>query len=152
MQTLCDELEEIKNLGIYKRSNSPYASLVVEVKKKDGSNQTCIDYRQLKKLTAFDPHPMIPPAGVFQNIEKESYFPKIYPKKNYFRIPVRQEDIPKTAFVTAPSLRIPEDAVWSYGVVSSPDPRNENVDKPHVELNGRSIGLHSNLRGLSGGP
>ena len=41
--------EEIKNMmdtGIMRESSSPYASLVV-VKKKDGSNTMCVDYRKL---------------------------------------------------------------------------------------------------------
>ncbi|GFO03955.1 Zinc finger protein [Plakobranchus ocellatus] len=81
-------------------SSSPYASPVVVVKKKDGTNRVCIDYRRLNKLTIFDPQPMTPPADIFQGMEKNQYFSKIDLSKVYWQIPVRKEDILKTAFVT----------------------------------------------------
>ncbi|GFO36119.1 Zinc finger protein [Plakobranchus ocellatus] len=99
-QTLCDELREMEDLGIIKKSSFPYASPVVVVKKKDGTNRVCIDYRRLNKLTIFDPQPMTPPADIFQGMEKDQYFSKIDLSTGYWQIPVRKEDIPKTAFVT----------------------------------------------------
>ncbi|GFO06248.1 Pol polyprotein [Plakobranchus ocellatus] len=63
---LCDELEEMENLGIIRKSNFPYASPVVVVKKRDGSYRIYIDYRWLNKLIMFDPYLKISPAGVFQ--------------------------------------------------------------------------------------
>ncbi|GFO18749.1 Zinc finger protein [Plakobranchus ocellatus] len=57
-QTLLDELREMENLGVIRKSSSLYASPVVVVKKKYGTNRVCIDYRRLNKLTIFDPQPM----------------------------------------------------------------------------------------------
>ncbi|GFR70659.1 zinc finger protein [Elysia marginata] len=99
-QTLRDELKKIEDLKIIRKSSSPYSSPVVVVKKKDGSNSVCIDYRRLNKNTTFDPQPMITPADVFQGMEKNQYFSKLDLSKGYWQIPVRKEDIPKTAFVT----------------------------------------------------
>ncbi|GFO27599.1 Zinc finger protein [Plakobranchus ocellatus] len=99
-QTLRDELREMEDLGIIRKSSSPYASPVVVVKKKDGTNRVCIDYRRLNKLTIFDPQPMTPPADIFQGMEKDQYFSKIDLSKGYWQIPVRKKDIPKTSFVT----------------------------------------------------
>ncbi|GFO34008.1 Zinc finger protein [Plakobranchus ocellatus] len=99
-QTLRDELREMEDLGVIRKSSSPYASPVVVVKTKDGTNRVCIDYRRLNKLTIFDPQPMTPPADIFQDMEKGQCFSKIDLSKGYWQIPVRKEDIPKTAFVT----------------------------------------------------
>ena len=53
--------EEIKNMidtGIVRESNSPYASPLVVVKRKDGSNTMCVDYRKLNLVTVADLAPM----------------------------------------------------------------------------------------------
>ncbi|GFO17740.1 Zinc finger protein [Plakobranchus ocellatus] len=99
-QTLRDELREMEDLGVIRKSCSPYASPVVVVKKKDGTNRVCIEYRRLNKLTIFDPQPMTPPADIFQGMEKDQYFSKIDLSKGYWQFPAGKKDIPKTAFVT----------------------------------------------------
>jgi len=38
------------NAGIIRRSSSNFASRTVIVKKKDGSNRVCVDYRQFNKM------------------------------------------------------------------------------------------------------
>ena len=48
-EELNDEIDEMMNLGIIRESKSPYASPVVMVKNKDGTNRVCIDYRKLNK-------------------------------------------------------------------------------------------------------
>ncbi|GFO26819.1 gypsy retrotransposon integrase-like protein 1 [Plakobranchus ocellatus] len=73
-QTLRDELREMEDLGVIRKSYSHYASPVVVVKKKDGTNRVCIDYRRLNKLTIFDPQPGTPLADIFQGMEKDQYF------------------------------------------------------------------------------
>ncbi|GFR80743.1 zinc finger protein [Elysia marginata] len=98
-QTLRDELKKMEDLEIIRKSSSPYSSPVV-TKKKDSSNRVCIDYRRFNKITTFDPQPATPPADVFQGMEKDQYFSKLDLSKGYWQIPVRKEDIPKTAFVT----------------------------------------------------
>ncbi|GFS11602.1 transposon Ty3-G Gag-Pol polyprotein [Elysia marginata] len=60
----------MEDLGIIRKSSSPYSSPVVVVKKKDGSNRVCIDYKRLNKITTFDPQPMTPPADIFQEMIK----------------------------------------------------------------------------------
>ncbi|GFN90480.1 Zinc finger protein [Plakobranchus ocellatus] len=99
-QTLRDELREMEDLEVIRKSSSPYASPVIVVKKKDGTNRVCIDCRRLNKLTIFDPQPGTPPADILQGMEKDQYFSKIDLSKGYWQIPVRRKDIPKTAFVT----------------------------------------------------
>ena len=45
-ESLRSDIQEMQDLGIIRVSNSSYASPVVIVKKKDGSNRICVDYRK----------------------------------------------------------------------------------------------------------
>ena len=64
------EIEDMLRLGIIRESNSPFASPIVIVKKKDGSNHNCVDYWKLNKLTVADPEPMITAEDLFQRLGK----------------------------------------------------------------------------------
>ena len=57
-------------LEIIRESESPYASPIVIVKKKDGSNCICVDYRKLHKFALADPEPMTTTEGFFHGWEK----------------------------------------------------------------------------------
>ncbi|GFN96817.1 Zinc finger protein [Plakobranchus ocellatus] len=90
----------MENSGIITKSNSLFASSVVVVRYKKGSNRICSNYRWFTELTVVDPHPMNPPADMIQDIENDRYFSKINLSKGYWHISFCQEDIQKTAFVT----------------------------------------------------
>ena len=65
-EELRNEVDSILEIGVVKPSMSPYASLIVIVKKKDGSNRVCVDFRNLDKLTEVDPEPMTMAEGLFR--------------------------------------------------------------------------------------
>ena len=48
-ETVDKELENMLQMGIIEPSTSPYASPIVVVRKPDGSNRVCVDYRNLIK-------------------------------------------------------------------------------------------------------
>ena len=99
-EALKSELRTMEDLGVIRRSSSAYASPLVVVKKKDGTDRICVDYRRLNKITVFDPHPSSHPSDVFQDLVGDNYFSTIDLSKGYWQIKVREEDVPKTAFVT----------------------------------------------------
>ncbi|GJY27797.1 putative reverse transcriptase domain-containing protein [Tanacetum coccineum] len=73
---------------------------VLFVKKKDGSFRTCIDYRELNKLTVKNRYPLPKIDDLFDQLQGSTVYSKIDLRSGYHQLRVRDEDIPKTAFRT----------------------------------------------------
>ena len=70
------------------------------VKKKDGSNRLCVDFRNLNKITEVDPEPMTTAEDLLCLLSGKKYLSKIDLTKGYWQIHVAPEDVYKTAFET----------------------------------------------------
>jgi len=68
------ELDDMLKLGIIQPSTSSYSSPIVVVRKPDGSNRFCVDFRKLNKVKVFDPEPMPQSEQIFAKLEKDQYF------------------------------------------------------------------------------
>nr|GFC44431.1 putative reverse transcriptase domain-containing protein [Tanacetum cinerariifolium] len=58
MKELSEQLKELSDKGFIRPSSSPWGASVLFVKKKDGSFQMCIGYRELNKLTVKNRYPL----------------------------------------------------------------------------------------------
>ena len=98
-------------------STLPYPSPIDMVKKKDGSNRVCVDFRKLNKIAEVDPEPMTTVEDVFRRLSGMKYLSKIDLIKGYWQITVAPEGVYKTVFVTPDGqyefLRMP------FGIVNS---------------------------------
>ena len=105
-------------MGVIEPSRSPFSAPVVLVKKPDGSNRFCCDYRELNKVTKTDAEPIPDTEALFTKLAKAKYFTKIDLTKGYWQIVVKEEDRHKTAFQTHLGLfqwtRMP------FGLVTAP--------------------------------
>lgn len=63
------------NMGVIRESKSHYASPVVIIWKKDGTNRICVDFRKLNRLTVFDPTPILTADEIFQKMAKAKSVP-----------------------------------------------------------------------------
>ncbi|XP_072179722.1 LOW QUALITY PROTEIN: uncharacterized protein [Diadema setosum] len=99
-EEISKEVDSMLKLGVIEPSNSPYGHPIVIVKKPDGSNRFCVDFRRLNKVTVFDPEPMPNPQELFASLADSRYFTKLDLTKGYWQIPMRNEDKAKTAFIT----------------------------------------------------
>jgi len=67
-ETLTKKIDNMLAMGVIEESCAAYASLVVMVKKPDGSTRVCIDYRKLNSATVFNPEPMPTAEEIFAKL------------------------------------------------------------------------------------
>ncbi|GJX19710.1 putative reverse transcriptase domain-containing protein [Tanacetum coccineum] len=100
MQELSTQLQELSDEGFIRPSSSPWGAPVLFVKKKDGSFQMCIDYRELNKLTVKNRYPLPRIDDLFDRLQGSRVYSRIDLRYGYHQLRIREEDIPKTAFRT----------------------------------------------------
>nr|GEY48209.1 putative reverse transcriptase domain-containing protein [Tanacetum cinerariifolium] len=77
MQELSNQLQELAYRGFIRPSTSPWGAPVLFVKKKYGSFQMCIDYRELNKLTVKNRYPLPRIDDLFDQLQSLSVYSKI---------------------------------------------------------------------------
>ena len=89
---------------VIERSDSPYSSPIVLVKKKDGSIRFCIDFRKLNAITIGDACPIPDHDHIMLKMHKAIFFTKLDMTKGYWQIEIEESDRHFTAFQAAGEL------------------------------------------------
>ena len=87
-------IEDLKAKGV-----SPWASPIVLVSKKDGGVHPCVDYRKVNELVKPDGFPLPRIQDCLNSVAGAKLFSTLDLTSGYFQIPLKEEDIPKSAFV-----------------------------------------------------
>jgi hypothetical protein len=95
-----EEFLALEKAGIISCSNSPWASLLHLVPKKDGSWHPCGDYRRLNAVTIPDRYPLPNMQSLNDRMAGCTVFSRIDLVKAYHQIPIAEDDIQKTAIAT----------------------------------------------------
>src|SRR6218665_1411373 len=90
-QEIDKEIEIMIKNWINERSESACAAPLVVVKKQDGSSRLCCNYKQLNKITVFDPEPMMSNEDVFSKISGSKVYSKFDFSKGYYQIPMEEK-------------------------------------------------------------
>ena len=98
------QVSDMLQKGVIKPSNSPWASPIVLVKKKDGSFRFCIDYRKLNAVTKKDAHPLPRVDDLLDALQGSCMFSTLDLRSGYWQVSVDPQDQHKTAFVTPSGL------------------------------------------------
>ena len=114
-----EHIQQLYDSGIIRPSNSPYASNLVLVRKKNGQLRMCIDYRQLNQRTRLDAYALPRINDIFDYLSGSKYFSVLDMKSGYHQVPVRSSDIYKTAFSAGP-LGHWEFCRLPFGLTNSP--------------------------------
>ena len=95
------QLAEFLDKGHIRPSSSPFAAPILFVGKKDTTDmRMCVDYRRLNALTVKDAYPIPRIDQLIEVLHGASVFSKLDLAAAFNQIPVAEEDVDKTAFVT----------------------------------------------------
>jgi hypothetical protein len=92
------QVQEMLNSELVQPSTSPFSSLVLLVRKKDGNWRFFTYYRALHAATIKDRFPIPTVEDMLDELYGASYFTKLDLRARYHQLRVSPPDIPKTAF------------------------------------------------------
>ena len=112
-------LKEMLDIGAIRRSNSPWASPVVLVRKKDGSLRFCIDFRKLNTRTLKDAYSLPRIEDALESLNGACIFTSLNFKSGYWQVELDEDSIPLTAFTVGP-LGFYECVRMPFGLTNAP--------------------------------
>ena len=95
-----EEFRTLQDLGIIRRSSSPYSSPLHVAPKPGGGWRPCGDYRRLNCTTEDDRYPIPRIHDFTANLAGKVLFSKVDLVRGYHQVPVHPDDVPKTAVIT----------------------------------------------------
>ncbi len=113
--------------GLIERSNSPWASPLLCVKKPDGTFRVCMDARQLNKVTVRDAYPTHNGQESLEALGGASLFSVGDCYSGFWQIKIRPEDKEKTAVLIP--LGLYHHLVMPMGLCNAPAMFMKVMDK-----------------------
>ena len=112
-------LKDMLDVGVIRKSSSPYCSIVVLCRKSDGSLRFCIDLRKLNSRTIKDAYTLPKIEDTLDRLVGAKYFNKLDLKSGYWQVELREEDKMKTVLTVGP-LGFFECSRMPFGLTNAP--------------------------------
>ena len=93
-----EETKKLLDRGIIRPSNSPWAAQFLCVKKKDGTQRLCIDWRALNEQLVADSGGLGDIQTIFDGLKGKKFFTQIDLASGYHQVEIAEKDKYKTAF------------------------------------------------------
>ncbi|CAB0042650.1 unnamed protein product [Trichogramma brassicae] len=119
LQVAHDEVKKMLAEGVIEPSASSWSSAPVIVKKADGSNRFCIDYRDLNKVTKKDAYPVQNIDAILDKLRRARYITTIDLKSAYFQIAMEESSKKYTAFAV-PGAGLFQFTRLAFGLTNAP--------------------------------
>ena len=113
-----NQVNDMLERGIIRASNSPWSSPIVLAPKKDGDYRFCVDFRRINSVTKKDAHPMPRIDEILDQLGGAGYFSTLDLASGYWQVPLREEDMEKTAFSVGADHY--EFTVMPFGLTNAP--------------------------------
>ncbi|MCG8076676.1 MAG: reverse transcriptase family protein [Candidatus Thiodiazotropha taylori] len=113
-----EQIDKMLQDKIIQPSKSPWASCIVMVMKKDGSNRFCVDYRKLNDVTVKDSYPLPRIDESLDQLAGSKWFSCLDLNAGYWQVETDPQDREKTAFTSRKGLF--EFNVMPYGLCNAP--------------------------------
>ena len=114
-----DHIHEMLDLGAIRPSNSPWASAIVLVRKKDGRLRFCIDIRRLNNRTVKDAYSLPKIESILDSLIGAQIFSTLDLKAGYWQVEMAEECKAYTAFTCGP-LGFYECDTMPFGATNAP--------------------------------
>ncbi|GJY96686.1 retrotransposon protein, putative, ty3-gypsy subclass [Tanacetum coccineum] len=121
-----NQLQELLERDCIQPIVSPLGALVLFVKKKDGSIRSCVDYRELNRITVRNRYPPSRIDDLFNQLQGAKFFSKIDLRSGYHQLRVKEQEVSKTAFRTRYGHY--EFLVMPFGLTNALATREEHED------------------------
>ena len=112
-------IQEMLDLGAIRPSNSPWASVIVLVRKKDGRLRFCIDLRRLNNRTIKDAYSLPKIESILDSVIGAQIFSTLDQKVGYWQVEMAEECKAYTAFTCGP-LGFYECDTMLFGATNAP--------------------------------
>ena len=112
------QVQELLAKGLIQPSDSPWASPVVLVTKKDGSKRLCLDYRKVNEVSRHDAYPLPRIDDSLDALGNAKYFSTLDMASGYWQVEMDKDARSKSAFVTHSGLY--EWNVLPFGLCNAP--------------------------------
>jgi len=83
------QIQELLDKGLIRLSASPWGTLVLLVRKKDGSQRLCIDYQEVNQVTVKNKYPLPQIDDLFNQLRGVMVFSKLDIPSGYHQVPVK---------------------------------------------------------------